>query len=61
MQVVLLVQKEKKDKREKLVTLVLQVVMDQKVKRVKLDLKFRFSTLLLQMDLLHIVLLAMVL
>ena len=54
----------RKDKREKLVTLVLQVmmeVMDQKVKKVKLDLKFRFSTLLLQMVPLHIVLLVMVL
>ncbi len=54
----LLVRKVKKVKKEKVV---IQVLLDQKVKKVKLDLKFRFSILLLQMDLLHIVLLAMVL
>ena len=57
----LLEQREKKDKREKSVILVLLVLMDQKVKKVKSDLKFRFSTLLLQMVPLHIVLLEMVL
>ena len=57
----LLEQRVRKDKREKLVIQVLLVLMDQKVKKVKLDLKFRFSILSLQTVLLHIVLLAMVL
>ena len=56
-----LVIKDKKDRLEQMVVLVLMDLMDQKVKKVKLDLKFRFSTLLLQMVPLHIVLLVMVL